>query len=92
MSDIPGENLLKRKKVGTDKKCCFRNCRSNSRYKSYLDCTYYFISLTKPCFEFRKKISIKNVKKDSYICSENNFFPFNILNVIELNYLRTIEM
>ena len=36
--------------------------------------------------------SIKNVKKDTYICSENNFFPFNILYVIELNYLRTIEM
>ena len=36
--------------------------------------------------------STKNVKKDAYICSENNSFPFNILYVIELNYLRTIEM
>ena len=29
--------------------------------------------------------SIKNVKKNTYIWSENNFFPFNILYVIELN-------
>ena len=36
--------------------------------------------------------SIKNVKKDTYICSKNNFFLFNILYVIELNYLRTIEV
>ena len=36
--------------------------------------------------------SIKIVKKDIYICSEKNFSPFNILYVIDLNYLRTIEM
>ena len=52
MSDIPGENLLKRKKVGTNKKCCFGNCRSDGRYKSYLECTYYFILFPKPCLEF----------------------------------------
>ena len=34
MSDIPEENLLKRKKVGKDKKCCFGNCRSDSRNTS----------------------------------------------------------
>ena len=33
--------------------------------------------------------SLKNVKKNTYIFSENNFFSFNILYVIELNYLRT---
>ena len=37
MSDIPGENILKGKKVDTNKKCCFGNCRSDSRYKSYLE-------------------------------------------------------
>ena len=46
MSDIPRENLLKKKKVGEDKKCGFRNCRRDSQYKSCLECTYYFISKT----------------------------------------------
>ena len=40
MSDMPGENLLKREKVGTDKKCCFGNCRSdvNSLKKHIKNC------------------------------------------------------
>ena len=52
MSDIPGENLMKIEKVGTNKKCCFGNYRGDSRYKSYLKCTYYFISKTQ--FEISK--------------------------------------
>ena len=69
MSDIPGENLFKRRKVGTDKKCCFANCRSNSQYKSHIECTYYFISFPKPCLEFRKG----NIPDDSLKKHIENF-------------------
>ena len=71
MSDIPGENVFRRKKVGTDKKCCFGNCRSDSLYKSYLECTYYFTSFPKPCLKFQKgKIPDDSMKKFIKNCAE----------------------
>ena len=71
MSDIPGENLLKRKKVGTDQKCCFENCRSDSRYKSYLEC---FV-----CHRIKLSAYYRNV-----IEIENNNFIFSFTMIYSL--------
>ena len=65
MFDIPGENLLKSKKVGTDTKYCFGNFRSDSRYQTYL--LFYFISKT---LEFRRgKIPEASLKKRIKNCA-----------------------
>lgn len=53
---------------GAKKRCYYGVCRSDTRSKSFQENLYYFISFSKPCVEYRRKLIKISKQKHLKIC------------------------